>query len=153
MNTLRASRQNEYRKIKTRRQKYFAARRAARRVRLPHNSKAGGLLARLAVVRRALTAAVRKRSSKPLPLLSNLQTYEEHLARRVKVDALLQQKRAPIPTTTGAVSRLTFKRADARSPVLRRAAAATHAQSVRHMLGAERVLGAWSPVYPLKWRR
>lgn len=143
MNTLRASRQSEYRKVKTRRQKYFAARRAARRARLPHNSKVRPLLARLDVVRRTLMAlAARKGSSKPLSLLSSLQTYEEHLAQRVKVDAFLGQNRAPIPATSGAVSRLTLKRAGVGSSALRRTSAVAHAQSVRRMLGAERVLSA-----------
>lgn len=143
MNTLRASRQSEYRKVKTRRQKYFAARRAARRVRPPHNSKVRPLLIRLAVVRRALAAlATRKGCSKPLSLLSRLHTYEGHLAQQVKVDALLRRKQAPGPIATGAVSKLTLKRVGVGSFALHRAAAVAHAQSARRMLGAERALSA-----------
>lgn len=143
MNTLRASRQSEYRKVKTRRQRYLAARRAARRVRLPHNSKVRPLLARLGVMRRALTTSGTPGDcSTPLSLLSRLRVYEEHLAQRVKADAFLGQKRAPVPVTTGAVSRLTLKRVGASSPALRRTAAAAHTQSVRHMLRADRTLSA-----------
>lgn len=143
MNTLRAFRQSEYRRVKVRQQKYLAARRAARRAPPQRKSNLRPLLARLNATRRAMMALVALRGADEVsPVLSKLQMYEKRLAQQIKADVSSNSGRRPQTAVSGTVTRTTFKQVQVGSSALERAAAATHARSTRHMFTAERALSA-----------
>jgi hypothetical protein len=142
MNTLRASRQSEYRRVKTRKQKYLAGRRAARRVSPTHSSKANYILARLNTVRRAIAALPGDNTSTGrTPTLGALQAYANYLVQQAQADAQLSRSQTRT-ATPGAVARTTLKVVRAPSSARRRAAAAAQVQSTQRTVDAERALMA-----------
>jgi hypothetical protein len=154
MNTLRAFRQSEYRRIKARQQKYLAARRVVRGTLSTQNSNLRPFLARLGAAQRVIAGlAFRQNANKASLPLNALQTYTRRLTQQIRADALSSSGRRHGTAPTGATTQTTFKSARAGSPAEERITAATHVRSTRHMFAAERALSAWSPIYPLKWRR
>lgn len=143
MNTLRAFRQSEYRRVKVRQQKYLAARRAARKVPPQRKGNLRPLLARLRATQRAMTALVAGRGADEVsPALSNLQMYEKRLVQQIKASVSSNNGRRPHTAVSGALTRTTLKQVRVGSSVRERVAAATHACSIRHMVTAERALSA-----------
>lgn len=155
MNTLRASRQSEYRLAKVRHQKYLAARRAAKATIACHrNSNLRPLLVRLDATQRAMAALIARGDSYKTPLVvSRLQMYERRLIQQVRSDVSSNTGRRLPVASAGAVTGVAFKQVQASSSRRGRVAAATHVRSARQMFVAERARSAWSPIYPLKWRR
>lgn len=90
-------------------------------------------------------------STLSLPALARLTAYRSHLEQLTRANT--SSRRVRPARATGVIARTIFKKVRAASAVAGRVAAEKQVQSVRQMLRAERGLSAWSPLYPLKWRR